>query len=162
MTAILQVAVPAPMHRTFDYLPPVGIDPRTLRPGQRVEVPFGRHRKVGILLRVAATSDLPPEKLRAAGSILDDSPLLSATDLKLLNWASRYYHHPIGEVMASALTVLLRKGESAAPASLRRKPTRCSSRACPRCRARPPVWCGYWPMSPTAAVCRTARCWWPR
>lgn len=120
MTAILQVAVPAPMHRTFDYLPPVGIDPRTLKPGQRVEVPFGRHRKVGILLRVAATSDLPSEKLRAAGSILDESPLLSATDLKLLNWASRYYHHPIGEVMASALTVLLRKGESAAPATLRR------------------------------------------
>ena len=120
MTAILQVAVPAPMHRTFDYLPPAGIDPQTLKPGMRVEVPFGRHRKVGILLRVAATSALPLEKLRPAASILDNNPLLGASDLKLLNWASRYYHHPIGEVMASALTVLLRKGESAAPASVRR------------------------------------------
>jgi primosomal protein N' (replication factor Y) len=32
--------------------------------------------------------------------------------LQLLNWAARYYHHPIGETLASALPVLLRKPAS--------------------------------------------------
>ena len=120
MSPILKVAVPVPMPRAFDYLLPPGVDPGALQPGMRVEAPFGRGRKIGVLLEVASHSDIAPERLRPALQILDDTPLLSAADLRLVTWASRYYHHPIGEALAAALTVLLRQGESAAPETQRR------------------------------------------
>ena len=47
-------------------------------------------------------------------------------------------------------------------ASPSRKPTRCCCRVCPPCPARPPAPSGSCSTWPTAAVCRTARCWWPR
>jgi len=119
MPPILKLAVPVPMPRAFDYLPPPGVDPGALKPGIRVEAPFGRGRKIGVLLEVTGHSDIAPERLRPALQILDDTPLLSAADLRLVIWASRYYHHPIGEAMAAALTVLLRQGESAAPETRR-------------------------------------------
>ena len=120
MSVILKLAIPVPLHRVFDYLAPPGIDPNSLQPGIRVEAPFGRGRKIGILLEVANHSNIEPDRLRQALLILDDTPLLSRTDLRLVTWASHYYHHPIGEAMASALTVLLRKGESAAPETQKR------------------------------------------
>ena len=120
MPPILKVAVPVPMPQVFDYLPPPGVDPGVLKPGIRVEAPFGRGRKIGVLLEVTSHSDIAPERLRPALQILDDTPLLSAADLRLVIWASHYYHHPIGEAMAAALTVLLRQGQSAAPETQRR------------------------------------------
>ena len=47
---ILRIAVPSPLYRSFDYLPPAGTDPDILQPGIRVRVPFGRRRLVGVLL----------------------------------------------------------------------------------------------------------------
>ncbi|WP_317963312.1 primosomal protein N' [Methylocaldum szegediense] len=110
---ILKIAVPVPLRRLFDYLPPPACDFGRLRCGVRVEVPFGRRRKIGILMAVSEESDIDPGRLKAAWAILDDTPLLTAEDLRLLSWASQYYHHPIGEVVAAALTVLLRKGSAA-------------------------------------------------
>ena len=40
-------------------------------------------------------------------------PLFSRRHLELLNWASAYYHHPVGEVIFSALPTGLRKGQTA-------------------------------------------------
>ncbi len=37
-------------------------------------------------------------------------PLLAAADLQLLEWATDYYHHPVGEVFATALPRMLREG----------------------------------------------------
>ena len=63
-----------------------------------------------MVLGVAMTSELPREKLKSIRSQLDTEPLLSAMLMELLAWASAYYHYPIGEVMATALPVLLRRG----------------------------------------------------
>lgn len=120
MPTVLRIAVPVPMPRVFDYLPPAGVAPERLEAGVRVEVPFGRGRKVGILLSIAEAPDVEPGRLREAGAILDDTPLLAAADLRLMAWASHYYHHPIGEAMSAALAAVLRKGESAAPPAMRR------------------------------------------
>ncbi|OAI22961.1 primosomal protein N' [Methylomonas koyamae] len=110
---ILKVATPVPLERIFDYLPPEGCDAADLRPGSRVLVPFGRRRQVGVLLAVASDSDVAVERLKPAIAVLDPEPLLSATDLKLLHWAARYYHHPLGEVLAAAFPVALRQGRPA-------------------------------------------------
>jgi primosomal protein N' (replication factor Y) len=79
------------------------------QPGARVRVPFGRRQLVGILVRHVGSSDLPPE-LREVTAVIDAVPLLGAADLQLLEWATEYYHHPVGEVFATALPRLLREG----------------------------------------------------
>jgi len=109
----LHIAIPSPLRQHFDYLPPYDCDINTLVPGMRVEVPFGRRHEVGILLSVSDKTEVPANKLRHATKLLDDSPMLSEEILGLLQWASQYYHHPIGEVMSGALPVLLRQGASA-------------------------------------------------
>jgi primosomal protein N' (replication factor Y) len=120
MPKVLKIAIPVPVRKVFDYLPPASVDTAALQPGVRIEVPFGRRRKIGVLLDIVEASDIDPERLREALAVLDATPLLSPDDLRLLVWASRYYHHPIGEALAAAFTVLLRRGESAAPETIRR------------------------------------------
>jgi len=115
---ILRIAVPSPLYRTFDYLPPPDRDLTALRPGLRVRVPFGRRQVVGFLLETSDSTSLDPAALRPALEILDSEPPLPADVLALLQWARRYYHHPPGEVFATALPVLLRQGEPALPPAL--------------------------------------------
>lgn len=113
LPVILQIAIPAPLRRLFDYLPPKDMEADHLQVGMRVKVPFGRTRAVGLIVGISDKTDVPIKRLRAVEKLLDDTPLLAAADLKLLHWAARYYHHPIGEVIATALPVLLRQGEKA-------------------------------------------------
>jgi primosomal protein N' (replication factor Y) len=110
---ILQVAVPSPLRRLFDYLPPAGADPGLLLPGIRVQVPFGRTRPVGVLVAVAAASEVPPGRLRRALALLDRTPVVPPVLLELAAWAASYYHHPPGEVLQTLLPVLLRQGAEA-------------------------------------------------
>ena len=112
MSALLAIAVDAPLRRLFDYRAPPGVDPAALLPGVRLWVPFGRRRVIGVLVGRRDTSDLPASKLKAAISVVDESPALDAPLLELLTWAADYYRHPVGEVIAAALPVPLRNGES--------------------------------------------------
>jgi primosomal protein N' (replication factor Y) len=107
---ILAVAIDTPLRRLFDYLPPPHVDVSSLRPGQRLWVPFGRRRVVGVLMQLRAQSDLPPDKLRAALDVIDEEPTFDRTLLDVLGWAAEYYHHPVGAVVAAALPMLLRSG----------------------------------------------------
>jgi primosomal protein N' (replication factor Y) len=105
-TRYCQVAIDTPLRQSFDYRLPEALG--QAQPGMRVQLPFGRRAVVGLILRVGTHSDVPAEKLRDAGVLLDTTPLLSSSDLKLLEWAADYYHHPVGEVFATALPRLLR------------------------------------------------------
>jgi len=108
---MFRVAVDTPLRRLFDYLPPdLPQGAAKLRPGIRVRVPFGRRRLVGVVISVADTSDLPPERLRPILEVLDEAPVLEASTLELVQWAAEYYHHPVGQVLATALPKLLRLG----------------------------------------------------
>lgn len=108
---ILHIAVCKPMRRCYDYLLPEGsqINPQALQPGIRVQVPFGPQQMVGMLLAVDQQSDLPVSKLRPITAILDEQPLITPALFTLYEWASRYYQHPIGEVMLGSLPTLLRR-----------------------------------------------------
>ncbi|MCZ8131199.1 MAG: primosomal protein N' [Steroidobacteraceae bacterium] len=106
----LRVALDTPLRRSFDYRPPAGCNPAALRPGLRVEVPFGSRTMVGVIVELAGESTLPPAKLRTAHSVLDTEPVLDAVTLDLVRWAAEYYHHPIGEAYAAALPSMLRAG----------------------------------------------------
>ena len=108
---ILQVAVPTPLRRLFDYLPAPGVDPSRLRPGCILRVPFGKREVTGVLLALARNSATPGEQLRAALGLVEDSPLLPPAALALCRWAANYYFHPPGEVYTAALPRWLREGK---------------------------------------------------
>ena len=109
----LKVAVPSPLYRDFDYLPPSDTDASGLLPGVRLRLPFGRREVVGVLLSTADTSAVPAAKLKAARKVLDASPVIPPDMLTLARWAADYYRHPIGEVVQALLPVPLRQGKPA-------------------------------------------------
>ena len=109
---IFKVALPVPLYRLFDYLAPEGVDGALIKPGVRLEVPFGKGTKTAVLIEVTEHSELDTDKLKHVLSVLDDKPLLSAKDLQLLHWASHYYHHPLGEVISTAIPNALRQGNA--------------------------------------------------
>ena len=125
-TDIVEVAVPRPMRRTFDYAAPAG-EPVPM-PGTRVRVPLGRVSVVGLVTGgrrmprqesapgtgEAAARRPPPRKLKTIEQVLDDEPLLSADLMELAQWLARYYHHPIGDVCAAMLPAKARRGAPAA------------------------------------------------
>jgi len=110
---IFRVAIALPVYRLFDYLAPDNIEMITVKPGVRLEVPFGKTKKIAFLVECARHSDIDIGKLKRVERILDEKSLLSAKDLALLHWASRYYHHPLGEVFSAAFPVALRQGKPA-------------------------------------------------
>ena len=111
--AILGVAIDAPLRRLFDYRPPADVDAGGLQPGQRVWVPFGRRKTVGVIVEVRDSSELSEARLKRALSCIDAVPVLDEALLGLLRWAAEYYRHPLGEVVSAALPVALRNGSDA-------------------------------------------------
>jgi primosomal protein N' (replication factor Y) len=109
---ILRVAVPVPLPRLFDYLPPEGIDAQAIFPGARVSLPFGRGQRVGIVIEIVDYSELPRERLKRASALLDPQPLITSELLATLQWLSRYYLHPLGEVVETALPAGLRSARA--------------------------------------------------
>lgn len=106
MTGILRVALPVPLPQTFDYLPlPDGAMPD---PGCRVLVPFGRARRVGVVVEHAIDSALPCGQLKPVLRALDDAPLFDHELLSSLLRACDYWCGAAGEVLFNALPGWLR------------------------------------------------------
>lgn len=105
---VVKVALPVPLRQSFDYLAerPVPI-------GSRVKVPFGKQKKIGIV--VGYGSHLSPENLRPIEGSLDQTPLLPPRMLELLKWCAEYYQAPIGEQIFAAIPTKLRSGATIEP-----------------------------------------------
>lgn len=113
-SSIIEVALPVPMRQTFDYLIPehlIANASENLHQGMRVQVSFGRRQLIGIAIQLKSSSTWDRNKLKSIEAILDTTPSIDAEQFRLLEWASRYYHHPIGEVFHAAIPAKLRKGE---------------------------------------------------
>lgn len=113
MPLILRLALPSPLRRLFDYLPPKGAVEEQLRPGVRLRVPFGRREVIGVLIEVAQETEVPPDKLRKALQLLDERPSLPSALFELCQWSAQYYQHSLGDTLSWALPALLRQGEPA-------------------------------------------------
>jgi len=109
---ILQLAVPTPLRRYFDYYPPADYDVTKLQPGMRFKIPFGRRILTGLYIKTKTTSDVPKNKLKAAIECLDSEAILPIDLLELATQAANYYHYPIGEALLGILPVRLRQGKS--------------------------------------------------
>lgn len=107
---IIRVAVAAPVRRFFDYLAPVNGNTEDLQPGVRVSIPFGKQKRaIGVVITIENKTELTLDKLKYINRVLDKRPLFDKKHLQLMLWAGRYYHHPAGEVVFSALPTALRK-----------------------------------------------------
>ncbi|ROR97933.1 replication restart DNA helicase PriA [Sinobacterium caligoides] len=110
-----RVAVPTPLRKLYDYLPPVALTAEQcarVTPGVRVKVSFGRQQLIGVVVDCDAQSDFQRSKLKPVLELLDNDSVFSADIERLCHWISRYYQYGLGEVMSNALPVLLRKGRS--------------------------------------------------
>jgi primosomal protein N' (replication factor Y) len=109
----IEVALPTPLRRLFDYSIPPEIDPETINVGTRVKAPFGRQTLIGIVVAKKSSSSVPQRQIKAILEALDQETLFPKNLWDLLYWSAEYYHYPLGEVFATALPAALRKGKSA-------------------------------------------------
>ena len=85
-----------------DGVPPNGYGTATPI-GCRVLVPLGNKSIIGIIYR-KHEGELPANiKVRDVLQIVDETPIITAEQLKLWEWLSSYYMCTLGEVMAAAL-----------------------------------------------------------
>ncbi len=107
---VVQVALPVPLARNFDYLLPAHFQ---VVPGARVSVPFGQRKAIGIVVAIAEHSEFSPDQLKSVHDVLDEQSLFPPSLWRILLWAADYYHYPLGEVLFHAIPVLLRQGKAA-------------------------------------------------
>ena len=111
MSAILRIALPVPLGQLFDYRAPAAPAPPPA-PGTRVLVPFGRGRRVGVVVTVSDTTEVPPERLKPILQVLDPEPLFDPELRDTIAWAAGYWQAPLGEAYATALPLALRAARS--------------------------------------------------
>ena len=91
-----------PLDGTFTYSVPQQLEGQ-VRAGVRVLVPFGRSKTyTGIVASTHGTAPSVPQ-IKSVFQVLDASPVLTDTQMRLWQWISDYYMSPIGEVMKAAL-----------------------------------------------------------
>ncbi|MGH8738632.1 MAG: replication restart helicase PriA, partial [Burkholderiales bacterium] len=112
---ILRVALDVPLAQLFDYVQPDGIEAEI---GDRVVVPFGVRRLVGVVLERAQRSAYQA-RLKPIAGVRDDAPRLGGEWLALIRFLATYYQRPLGETAIGALPPRLRSLK-ALPRAVRR------------------------------------------
>lgn len=104
--AYVDVALPVPVLRTFQYKVPVELAP-SVSLGSRVVVPFGKRKLTGYVVGLAGTPDAEVSekgiRLRAVEEVSDEEPLLTEDILELTRWTSDYYAVSWGELLKASL-----------------------------------------------------------
>ncbi len=108
----VRIALDVPLPILFDYAAPA-VHQEDI--GRRVLVPFGKKIAVGVIIELAESSSLATERVRQVLTILRDVPALPSDVLSLLKFCSKYYHHPLGEVVLNALPTRLRRRQEIKP-----------------------------------------------
>ena len=96
--AYCDVALPVPLDTVFTYRVPQGLSPVL---GGRVLVPFRQQRLSGVVVEVHDRK--PAVTTKDVLSVLDATPVLDGSLLKLGRWIADYYLAPPGEVLRSML-----------------------------------------------------------
>jgi len=112
----VNVALPVPVDREFTYSVPARLSGAAL-PGCRAKVQFGRRTMTGY---ITSFTGRPRGRfrIREISEVLDAAPLLSEDLMRLAGWISRYYAHPVGEVLKAMLPAGLKgKGRKAPDAA---------------------------------------------
>ena len=108
---VVQVVVDRPLAQGFDYLwnsERLGTPPEI---GQLVEAPFGRSSLIGVVIKVGTHSDFEIEKLKSINRVAPLPPLDPAA-LGLINFASQYYIHALGETIIPTIPQMWKKPDN--------------------------------------------------
>ena len=111
----IDVILPLPLDGVFTYSVPSEME-RQVAVGCRVLVPFGRNKTyVGIIASQFSTLDSRLDKIKSILQVLDASPILLESQLRLWQWMADYYLSPIGEVYKAALPAGLKAEDGYRP-----------------------------------------------
>ena len=113
----LKVAVPTPLRGTFDYRLPPGLSMDSIKPGQRVRVPFGKRDVIGIILGFTTTPTIAADRIRDIHELIDHEAALPPALLQVYLWASQYYHFPVGQALMTSLPAPIRRGRALTPST---------------------------------------------
>jgi len=108
----IQVAIPVPMRQLFTYQVPEKLSSPAIKVGERVAVPFGSRKVIGIVIDAQAECNFDIKKVKSIAGRLNDNFNLSQSLVSFLQLCGHYYHHPVGDVFQQALPILLRKIEN--------------------------------------------------
>jgi primosomal protein N' (replication factor Y) len=117
----VEVALPAPLFRTFTYSVPDGIA-MPIPAGSRVVVPFRNRREIGICLGVV---DAPPGvTLKPIESVADEIPSIPPALLATGRWIADWYAAPIGIALRGMLPGVLTGVQASIPSPKTRRVAR--------------------------------------
>ncbi len=109
----VDVILPLPLDSLFTYSVPASMQDK-VKPGCRSLVPFGR-AKTYIALIVKAHSDKPSFAVKDIKMVMDDTPIVADSQLKLWRWIASYYMSPLGDVFNAALPGGLKSADAYRP-----------------------------------------------
>ena len=108
---LVSVLVAAPLPKAFTYIWGSSASPKF---GTRVIVPWGRQHRIGLVQGVAEDQSMA-DNIKAIHTVLDQGECLTPEWQALIEFAAKYYHHPLGmialEALPKALRVLNARGE---------------------------------------------------
>ena len=98
----IDVILPIPLENRFTYSI-TEAESGFLKIGMRVSIPFGKTKiYTGIVAAIHQTKPLIYEA-KEIHQILDDTPIVTPTQLQLWQWIAKYYMCTEGEVMRAGL-----------------------------------------------------------
>ena len=101
---ILGVWLDVPLRAAFSYL-----HDSPLPDGTRVKVAFGPREMCGVIDNSIPPPAVAADKLKPILAVLDELPPLPALLLEQVQFAARYYLHPVGQALFTALPTSLRE-----------------------------------------------------
>ena len=109
MNRFIEAILPLPLPGTYTYCIPEAIKNK-IAVGCRVSVPLGEKRNYTAL--VCEIHDREPEgySIKPIKELLDEAPIITASQLQLWDWIARYYLCSLGEIYKAAVPQGL-KGE---------------------------------------------------
>ena len=108
---VVQVVIDKPLAQGFDYLwdaEKLGTLPEI---GHVVEVPFARSKEVGLVIKVSNHSEYDISKLKSVDR-LAPLPAFDPALLRLMNFASQYYIHALGETILPVIPQMWKKADN--------------------------------------------------
>lgn len=109
MDRFVDVILPLPLPGTFTYAVPDSLRGRVL-PGCRVTVPFGKKASYTALVTSVHDNEKEGYEIRPIKELLDETPVVIGSQLRLWEWISKYYLCSLGDIYKAAIPQGL-KGE---------------------------------------------------
>lgn len=108
---VVQVVIDKPLAQGFDYLWDVDKLGKLPEIGNVVEVPFARTKEIGLVIKVSDHSEYEIQKLKSVER-LAPLPAFDPALLRLMNFASQYYIHALGETILPVIPQMWKKADN--------------------------------------------------